>query len=817
MPLSEIVLIIMGLLTVAMVAAGGCRNLPIPFTVILVIIGMGLGEMSRSWAPFAPLTEFRLSPDLVFFIFLPALIFESGFNLDARQLIKDLAPVLILAIPALLISTAVTGFGVSVLVGVSLPVALVFGALISATDPVAVVALFKELGAPLRMTVLVEGESLLNDATAIVLFGILLTFALADGGGGAGEFTGATVGLAVVDFLKVFVGGAIVGVVIGILISELLYRLDSTLSAVLTMSIVMAYVSFIVAEHVLHVSGVMAAAAAAVSLGVYGVTRLSQEATKAVGETWEFIALVSNSLLFLLVGLSVEPVNLVFNAGPIAIAIALVLAARAATLYSMVPATTRVFSLPRITLAERHIMWWGGLKGGLAIAIVLSIPEALPGRQLLLDMTLGVVLFTLLVNAPTIRPLMRRMGLDQLTNDERLEINQSLVAGRKRAGALLQRIQSAALLSRPSQHRIDKTLGEALAVDDAGGGRALAAREAYLAALSTEVDELNQLYELGVINQYTFFDFRNILQRDREAHGDAEQAVVPVVMSRPNVFLRVETALLRRLREHDWAAGFLSRYQNMRLTQHLQHNIAGILMCEAVLETLESREGLDPTHREALVALYQDRLERRRGRVELVRREFPEFYKGFETRLFTSVALNCARLTAEHEHHRGEIGSKAYARIDHRVHAALEELPPISTVLPTLSARELMALIPLFSDLSEPVLEAVAGHAHPVTFLPRDIVIGEGERGDALYIITHGSVSVYRSDAGGENQRVGGLGEGDFFGETALLGDPIRTATVKADTPSTLLRLTRRDILRLAESHPEVGERLEAARETRAS
>ena len=130
MPLSEIILIIMGLLTIAMIAAGICRNLPIPYTVFLVILGVLLGSIARSWPQLAQLQEFQLTPELVLFLFLPALIFESAFNLDARQMVKDLASILSLAIPALLISTAIIGVGLWWIIGLDILLALLFGALI---------------------------------------------------------------------------------------------------------------------------------------------------------------------------------------------------------------------------------------------------------------------------------------------------------------------------------------------------------------------------------------------------------------------------------------------------------------------------------------------------------------------------------------------------------------------------------------------------------------------------------------------------------------------------------------------------------------
>jgi len=291
-------------------------------------------------------------------LFLPALIFESAFNLDARQLAKDLVPVLAMAIPALLISTAFIGVGLWLLLDVNLVLALLFGALISATDPVAVISLFKELGAPHRLTILVEGESLLNDATAIVIFNIILGILV------SGSLAWSDAGGAVAEFFRVFLGGGLTGIVIGIVLSEFLVRMKLGVSTYLILSIVLAYASFAVAEHLLHVSGVMAVVAGAITLGIFGVSRIPQSSTHIVKETWEMIALVCNSLLFLLVGISMNLFQLIDRIDAIFIAILLVLVARAATVYTMVPATIRLFKLPHVSLGERHIMWWGGLKGG---------------------------------------------------------------------------------------------------------------------------------------------------------------------------------------------------------------------------------------------------------------------------------------------------------------------------------------------------------------------------------------------------------------------------------------------------------------------
>lgn len=807
MPLSEAVLIIMSLLTIAMVTAGLCRNIPIPYTVLLVIIGIVLGGMARHYPEMEMILEFQLTPEIVLFLFLPALIFESAFNLNARQLLRDLVPVLTLAIPALLISTAMVGIGLWLILGIDLSIALLFGALISATDPVAVIALFKELGAPERLTILVEGESLLNDATAIVVFNIILGLVV------SGSFALSDAGLAVFEFLRVFLGGALIGFVLGFAISEIFHRYFSGLSAFMIMSIVVAYASFAIAEsHHIHVSGVMAVMSSAITIGALWVTRISQAHTHVVKETWDVIALVSNSLLFLLVGLSVDLGSLLARVDYIAVAVLLVLVARATAVYSLVPVTIRGFSLPHVTMGERHIMWWGGLKGGLAIAIVLSIPLDLPGRQLLMDMTLGVVMFSLLFNAPTVRPLIQKLGIDKLTDDELSELKHGLDHASEKSSSILNYFYKSGLLSRSTEQLVQKKTKELFSSDSPALEKEQGTRHLHLTAIRTEEDELKYLHDIGLINHYTFLDIRNNIQRDREkilAGQDAGQSREH--SEHTSLFLKLENILLRGLREHDAFAWLLSKYQNTRLAQRMQRDIAGVLICSSVLIMLEKHIELDLDQREKITEIYKERLNRRKERLHRVAEDFPEFYKRFENTLFTQVALTAAKFHIEEAYHHGEIGTKVLSQIENKIHDGIQELPSISDSAPKLNTRDLLGTVPLLKGLSSRVLEQLSQHAKPVTFLADDIVIGEGERGDALYIITHGIVSVIK----GKNI-VAELSDGDFFGEMALLGDQVRTATVKAKTPSTLLRLRRRDVIHLADDDPDLKMRMNEIKDERA-
>lgn len=811
MPLSETVLVIMALLATGIVASGVFRKLPIPHTVILIIIGIVLARLSEAWVALEPLQHFQLTPDLVLYIFLPALIFESALNLNARTLIKDIIPVLTLAVPALLISTALVGVGLWWLLPVDLIVALLFGALISATDPVAVIALFKELGTPERLTVMVEGESLFNDATAIVVVTILLgLYAAAPA---SGWDIAAT---AIAQFVLVFFGGVLAGAVFGFIISWMMTRFAHVSSSVLILSLVLAYVSFVVAEHYLHVSGVMAVVACAIIFGIFGVPRLSREAVELMHESWELNAQICNTLLFLFVGMLVDFSSLLADIWYILLAVVLVQASRAALVYSSVPLLEKVFSLPHVTLGERHIMFWGGLKGGLAIAIVLSLPVDLPGRELLIHLTLGVVLFSMLVNAPSIRPLIRLLGLDRLTADELAELKRGIIGARSEVNHLLDRFSDSGLLSKAGHHMVkNETNGilmqwmpEVIGDDEF--------RHQRLNVLNTEMQEIDDLFKAGVLNQYLYLDLRNenLHKRDRivTEHRVSEKRA----SRRDDFFQRLEFALVKWLREKDWAASILSHYQNHRLSSHLMRDIAHILMAEAALKSVRNDESVSAEHRHEIESNYARSLAYFREHISDTRNSFPEFFARFETSLSAKSALVAALSEIEQAHFRGSLTTKVYAYLEERINQAIDDIRPITEPVEELPARKLIELVSLFSGLSGPVLDKIAQHAKPVNYLEGDTIIGAGEQGDALYVIARGRLAVSASQDGKE-VKLGELGAGEFFGEMALLGDSKRKADVRAISSCSLLRINSKDVMDVEREHPEISERLEHVRVERSS
>ncbi len=445
--------IIIELLLVVSLVALVVRRLRIPYTVALVVVGLLI--------TFQHPKEFSLTPELILSLFIPPLVFEASFHLDFKSLRENWLPIVSLAIPGVLLTTFVVGAIVSWGTGISLSGGLVFGALIAATDPVAVVALFKALGAPKRLATLVESESLFNDGTAIVVFKLMLVIALTATVGDAHSSAKVDFLAATVDFLRVSAGGLLIGIGSGWLIAQIIARVDDYLIETM-LTTVLAFGAYLLAEQ-FHVSGVLSVVAAGIITGNIGFKTMSPTTKIVLYNFWEFLAFVANSLVFLLIGLDVNLRELGANLLPIAIALAAVLLSRALVVYGLT-ALTNWRTENKIPIGFQHIMYWGGLRGAISLALALSLPVALAERDLLRVMTFGVVLFTLLAQGTTMHVLMRRLGIGQ---PESLELEYERRHGRLIAAqAALHRVKEmhgSNLLSLTTFEAIDKSLKEQIA------------------------------------------------------------------------------------------------------------------------------------------------------------------------------------------------------------------------------------------------------------------------------------------------------------------------------------------------------------------
>jgi CPA1 family monovalent cation:H+ antiporter len=392
------------LLIAASAIAMLAKRLRAPYTVALVVGGLILSALRLpGLSPLDPGQRPEwLTPDVILILFLPALVFEGSVKLNVRDLLRNSAPLLLLANVGVLLAALVTGYLVHWTTGLPVEIALLFGAIISATDPISVLAIFKDLRMDKRLSLIIEGESLLNDGTAAALFQIVLAGILA-----------GRLGLAkgVGQFVFAVLGGAILGSFLGYAVSRLTRTIDDP-EVQITLTAVVAYSSYLLAYQ-LHLSGIIATASAGLIVGNLGTKDCSTQTRTALESFWAYVAFIMNSLVFLLIGLEIQVDALLRSWRPALLSVVAVLVGRAFSVYLLVPVSNALTET--IPVRWQHVIVWGGLRGALALALALSLDNTFPDRARLLDLTFGVVVFSILVQGLTIKPLLRILRLASVT------------------------------------------------------------------------------------------------------------------------------------------------------------------------------------------------------------------------------------------------------------------------------------------------------------------------------------------------------------------------------------------------------------------
>lgn len=387
------------LLVVATIVGIISHHVNLPYTVLLMLVGIGL-----SFIGLVPNIE--LTRDLLLGVFLPALLFEAAIHFPFAELKKFAPTIATLAAPGVILTALATAFVLLIEVstfrveaGMTFMHYLLFGTIIAATDPIAVIALFKQLGVKRKLAIVLEGESLFNDGTAIVMYTVVLTAIT------SGVFS-------IQDGAYLFVTDAVFGIILGAICGAFFnftmrFARDPLISIAITT--VAAYGSYIVAD-ALHASGVLATATAGLLLGNMGKSGGVEPASHmAVVSFWRYIAFIVSSIVFLLIGLKVNVMFLIEHAELILFAFLAVIASRAISVFLPIGLLSRMGQ--PMTFKSATAIWWGGLRGSLSMVLVLSIPDSIAGKDALIAMTFGVVVLSVLVQGSTMGPLVRALGL----------------------------------------------------------------------------------------------------------------------------------------------------------------------------------------------------------------------------------------------------------------------------------------------------------------------------------------------------------------------------------------------------------------------
>ncbi len=783
-------------------------KLRFPYTIGMLVLGIA-GGLALRRATEAPAGSFvglvtlgtQVTPDLIIFVFLPALVFESAFAIDVGSFRKNLGAVTLLAAPALVLSTFMVGammvYGTASTWAWGWPAALVFGALISATDPVAVVAIFSELGVSKRLGVLVEGESLLNDGTSIVVFSLVLELL-------TGRVASLSATDALVRFAVVVSGGVAVGLVLAFVLSWWIERMFNDPLSEITLTLVLAYASMIVAEGLLHVSGVMAVVTAGLWMSATGKRKISPEIQEFLHRFWQMLGYVANTLIFVLVGVVIGRELHSATLGDLALVGAVyagVMVIRAVLTFAFRPLCDRLSE--GMSHADSLVVVWGGLRGAVSLALALIVAQnpAVPAelRHQILLATAGVVLLTILVNGTTISRVLAALGFDRPPPSEQL-------ANLTARSLVLEGV--ARQIDEVSKSRDLRT------VDWTEVSRRLGARrEAVEAELGRVRDELAQ----GPASERAAGHWRKILAVERQAYWESFAA--GTLGSQAVRLLTAEIdRQLDRMGRGDlappldrapaitggvaWlfgrgAMGFEAvalRYDLWRAEAHA---------ADVVLARLDAIKGCEAATLDDVRETYRRYLRVAKERLEDLRTNLPEMARAVETRLARRIELNLEREGFVRLMEHGVLDhQQAHAEL-HRVEHDMSDLRNFAERVQIPETADLVAKTPLFQALSREALAELAEITEEMVVPPGDYLFRQGEGGDSLFVIARGAVHVLVT-AGAEEALVDVLGGGDVVGEMALLTGEPRTASVRAATSVTLGRIGRQAFTHLLEAAPQL-------------
>lgn len=807
----NVVLGIVALLLIGAAILWATRRVKVPYTVVLVLAGMTLGE-NALWFPhaLAPLKDLAISPELIFYVFLPTLVFESAFNLDARQLRRNLGPVLTLAVPGLLLSTLLIGVVVSWATSISFPAALLLGSILSATDPVAVIALFKHLGAPQRLTVLMEGESLLNDATSIVVSRILLGVVT------AGVVSMDTVTGGAVDFVILFVGGAATGAALGYIVGFILGKVESDPFIEITLTTILAYLSFIVAEAWLHVSGIMATIGAGLVLGGWGRMKVSPGVRHYLEHFWEYAAFIANTLIFLMVGLRVDIPGLVGSFDLLIWVILAMLVSRAVVVYGLMPLIGRGRRSEEVPLPYQSLMFWGGLRGAIALGIVMSLPE-FEYSEVFLSLVMGAVLFTMIVQGTTIEPLMKKLGLANPPLPDRLARVEVNLAADRRALERIRELMSGGLFSgaigerllRLCQQRIELARREIERLRVTELHSEQESQLLYLRCMTEEKAIYIDLINKGHLSERSFREL--LLALSIEIDAMRYYRVLPLVRLRKMQKHHVEQALVRGLSVIPGSGSFVERLRLARVALNYEEAWGHFQGSSGVLSRIEDVAALESIPAAVVAevrAKYEHWRERARAHLDQMAEQFPEFVGSMQERLGGRLMLIAESETSVEHAERGALPKGLAEEIQSEIDRRLRALSGHEVERLRIEPRELLRKAPFFQDIPEAAFDTIAGRLRSRTVTMGESVIEQDEEGESLFIIARGVVRVSR-ESDGTHRDLATLMAGDFFGEMALLHPEPRVATVRAVTPCALYELRREDLEETMNAYPIIRARLE--------
>ncbi len=584
---------------------------------------------------------------------------------------------------------------------------------------------------------------------------------------------------------------------------------------------VVAFLSFLMAEFVFEVSGITAVVGAGVMLGGWGRTKFSPETLDYLNRFWAYLAFIVGSLVFLLVGLAIDLSSLADRIGIILIAAVVSIVARTLSITGLFPVINLLPGVEHTDMRYQVAMIWGGLRGATALVLAMSLPDSFVAKELVVELTVGVVLFSLLFQGFTLQPLIRLLGLNRVSPEEQYARDESMLAVKRRARSRIPQLRSGGVISESVAGELDrgyereeKVIREKLAwtrqhaLLDRMEELRLLRRQMLLFEKRTYRD----LFHRGVLSEKVFKELQHSIdvQLDHLRTGES----LPQWTIHSPLRWRLESLIFRAIDALRPASDLVQRYRLNRIAERYEENWGRVVACTRVrdeLETLEKAEAYGPETIRELQEQYGRWGRSARKRLDLIGEQFPEYATQVQEIVATRLCLQAEEEAVVDLGELGVLPEREAKAMREEVETKLRQLRrrPVSELEPY--PRELLAKVPFFKGLPPEEFDQLVEILRPRTVLAEERIVKQGEIGDSLFLIGRGVVRVSVGGAGEGEKPIATLLAGDFFGEMAVLTASPRTADVTAATDCVLYELRRPDVEVVQRACPTMHQVLEAA------
>jgi CPA1 family monovalent cation:H+ antiporter len=793
----------------------------IPATVLLAGLGVGLGSLAAFLLAtpltdafnelVAPIVNLPIRSSVFLYVLLPLLLFQASITLQFQRIVDDIAPILLLAVVAVVLAAAAIGYSLNLIFGVSLVAALLLGAIVATTDPGAVVTIFRSIDAPARLTRLVEGESLLNDAAAIALFSLLLAVSR------SGEPIDFTEGLR--RFAFAFSGGALAGFAGGRAVCLLMPLMRGIRAAEVTLTIAAAYIVYIVSDKFLASSGVVAVVVAGLTVGASLPGRIMASNWRYLTNVWDQIAFWAGSLVFILAAILVPRIfaDVTLRDGLMVLTvIAAALLARAAVLFLLLPLLTITRLMAKVSLPYSLTILWGGLRGAVTLALALAVTENVyldpELKRFVAAIATGFVLFTLFVNGLTLRPVIRWLKLDRLSPID--------VAVRNQVVALA--LADVADEVRATAKRYD--IEPKISRDVVRGyeGRIAEAAHGDIEELLSDRERLT----LGLIALAT--REKILILEHQGRHTIALNAVIDLLRHAERLIESVRsdgrTGYNRAARQTlDYGPGFRIAYfahQYLGVERLLGRRIArrfeALLMLNLLLSEIlgyiprRITPVLGPRIGEILTEIVRGRQSATRTSLETLRLQYPEYAETLEKDFLIQIGEQHELANYDDLLSEGLVGEEMHESLRRAVLLRGPIEPRTVRLNLKLDTVDLVRSLPIFAGLDDAQIKRLRHYLKARLVMPGTYIIRKDDGRFGLHFIASGAVEVHRPD------HVIRLGPGNFVGEMSLLTGLPKSSDVVALSFCHLLTLSKDDFLKFLAEYPKVRAEIEQTAMSRA-